>query len=73
MEDGDSTQNLEKNIFRKYFRKAFNIRNVFQPTWIRCRSILAYFTNREFVVRKSNFVFYFGVFLWFVFIVQKIF
>ena len=73
MEDGDSIQNLEKNIFRKYFRKAFNVRYVLQPTWIRCRSILAYFTNREFVVCKSNFVFYFGFFLWFVFLIKKIF
>ena len=72
MEDGDSTQNLEKNIFRKYFRKAFNIRNVFQPTWIRCRSILAYFTNREFVVRKFNFILRIGTLFWIVSLFAKI-
>ena len=73
MEDGDSTQNLEKNIFRKCFRKIFNVGNVFQPTWIRRSTILAYFNNREFVVRKSRFVFYFGFILWFIFFIQKIF
>ena len=73
MEDGDSTQSMEENIFRKYFRKVINVGDVLQPTWIRCCSVLAYFTNREFVVRKSNFVFYFGFFLWFIVFIQKIF
>jgi len=72
MEDGDSYKNLEKNIFRKPIRKIFDVGNVLQPFWVRCRSILSLYNNREFMVRKLNLVLYIGVIFWSLFLFSKI-
>jgi hypothetical protein len=73
MSDGDSKINLEENFCGKPVSKVFDVGNVLQPFRFRFGSIPTYFTNRKFVERKFGFVFYFGLFLWSVFFISKIF
>jgi len=73
MSDGDSKINMEENFCGKPIGKVLNVGNVLQPFRFRFGSIPTYFTNRKFVERKFNFVFYFSLFLWSIFFVSKIF
>lgn len=73
MSDGDSKINLEEDFCGEPVGKVFNVGDVLQPFRFRFGSILSYFTNRKFVERKFDFVFYFGVFLWSIFFISKIF
>ena len=72
MEDDSSDKDVEENLQGEPFSKIFNVRNVFQSIWVRYHSISALLTNREFVVRKFNFILRFGTLLWFVFLLTKI-
>jgi hypothetical protein len=73
MSDGDSKINLEENFCGEPIDKVFDVGNVLQPFRFRFGSISTYFTNRKFVERKFSFVFYFGLFLWSIFFISKIF
>lgn len=72
MDDDCTYKNLEKDIFRKSFGKIFNVGHVFQSIWIRCRPILSYYSNREYLIRQFNFVLYFGSILWIILLFSKI-
>jgi hypothetical protein len=72
MEDGESDKNVEKNLFREPIRKISHVSNVFQPIWVRCSPILSLYCNREFMVRKLNYVLHIGTLLWIVFLFSKI-
>jgi hypothetical protein len=72
MEDDSSDKDVEENLQGESFSKIFNVRNVFQSIWVRYHSISTLLTNREFVVRKFNFILRFGTLLWFVFLLTKI-
>jgi hypothetical protein len=72
MEDGESDKNLEENLFRKSIRKIPYVSDVLQPIWVRCSPILSLYCNREFVVRKFNYVLHIGTLLWIVFLFSKI-
>lgn len=72
MDDGESNQDVETNIFRKSFNKVPHVSNVFQPVWIRRSSILSCISNRKFILGKLNFVLYFGTLLWIIFFITKI-
>ena len=73
MEDGDSKNDLEKNIFRKHFSETADARDVFQPFWVRHNSILSIITDRRFVERKFNFIWIVGIVFWVGFFASKIF
>jgi hypothetical protein len=72
MEDDSSNKDVEENLQREPLSKILNVRNVFQSIWVRYHSISTLLTNREFVVRKFNFILRFGTLLWFVFLLTKI-
>lgn len=72
MEDDSSNKDVEENLQREPFSKIFNVRNVFQPIWVRYHSVSTFLTNREFVVGKFNFILRFGTLLWTVFLLTKI-
>ena len=73
MSDGDSKINLEEDFCGKSISKISYVGNVLQPFRFRFGSISTYFFNRKFVERKFDFVFYFGVLLWSIFFISKIF
>ena len=56
MRDGDSDKNMEEDIFGESLCKVSHDGDVFQPFWVRCDTVLSLYFDREFVVRKSNFV-----------------
>ena len=72
MDDGESNQDVETNIFRESLNKVPNVGDVFQPVWIRRSSILSCLSDRKFILGKLNFVLYFGTLLWFIFLITKI-
>ena len=72
--DGDSRKqnaDLEKNTKNKYFHRLPNVRDVFQPIWIRCRSIFSDIMDREFVESELRFVLYCGTILWVIYLIAK--
>lgn len=73
MDDGESNQDLETNILRESFNKIPYVGNVLQSLWVRCRSILPDSYNREFILRKFNFVLYIGIIFWSLLLISKIF
>lgn len=73
MEDGDSEIGLEKNILGERKCETPNVRDVFQPFWVRHDTVLSVITDREFVERKFNFVFIVGILFWVGFFISKIF
>lgn len=72
MDDDESNQDLEENIFKKYLNKISYAGNVFQPIWIRCGSIFSYISNREFVLDQFNFVLRIGTLFWIIFLISQI-
>lgn len=73
MDDGESNQDVETSIFGESFNKVPYVGNVFQSIWIRCGSILSDCNNREFILRKFNFVLCIGVIFWSLFLISEIF
>lgn len=72
MGDGDSDTNMEEDIFGEPICKVSHDSDVFQPFWVRCDTVLSLYFDREFVVRKSNFVLRIGTILWIIFLFSKI-
>lgn len=72
MDDGESNQDVETNIFRESFNKVPYVSDVLQPVWIRCSSILSCISNREFILGKLNFVLRVGTLFWIIFLITKI-
>jgi len=72
MEDGESDKNVEENLFRESVRKIPYVSNVLQPIWVRCRSILSLHCDREFMVRKLDYVLHIGTVLWIIFLFSEI-
>ena len=72
MGDGDSDKNMEEDIFGEPLCKVSHDSDVFQPFWVRCDTVLSLYFDREFVVRKFNFILRIGTLLWFVFLLTKI-
>ena len=73
MEDGDSKSNVEKNFHGKHVGKISNVRDVFQPFWIRHSSVLSLIVDGEFVERKFNFIWIVGIVFWICLLISKIF
>jgi hypothetical protein len=73
MEDGDSKNNLEKNFRGKSVGQISDVRDVFQPVWIRYNSVLPFIFDRRFVESKFRFVLFVGFVLWVCFFVSQIF
>lgn len=72
MDDDESNQDVETNIFGEPFNKVPYVGDVFQSIWIRCCSILFNCYNREFILRKFNFVLRIGTILWSLFLISEI-
>ena len=72
MEDDSSNKDMEENLQREPLSKILNVRNVFQSIWVRYHSISTLLTNREFVVRKFNFILRIGTLFWIVSLFAKI-
>ena len=72
MGDGDSNKDMEEDIFGKPICKVSHDSNVFQPFWVRCDTVLSLYFDREFVVRKFNFVLRIGIIFWIIFLFSKI-
>jgi hypothetical protein len=73
MEDGDSKNDLEKNFRGEPIGQISNVRNVFQPVWLRYNSVLPFIFDRRFVESKLRFVLSIGTFIWVCFFISKIF
>lgn len=73
MDDDETKQNLETNIFRKLISKVSYAGDVLQPLWVRRGSILSLFSNRKFILRQFNLVLYIGVIFWSLLLISKIF
>jgi hypothetical protein len=69
--DDESHKNLEKHSNGESIREILNVRNVLQPIWVRCRSILSYYSNREYLVRQFNFVLNLGIIFWVILLISK--
>ena len=69
--DDECNQNLEKFPNGELSDKMFNVRYVFQSIWVRCRTILSYNSNREYLVRQFNFVLNLGTILWAILLFTK--
>lgn len=72
MGDGDSNKDMEKDVFGESVCKVSHDSDVFQPFWVRCNTVLSVYLDREFVVRKFNFVLRIGTILWIIFLFSKI-
>lgn len=72
MDDGESNQDLETNIHRKFINKISNAGNVLQSIWIRCSTILSYNHDRKFILRKCNFILRVGTIFWIIFFISQI-
>jgi len=73
MDDDETKQNLETNIFRKLISKVSYVGDVLQSLWVRRGSILSLFSNRKFILRQFNLVLYIGVIFWSLLLISKIF
>jgi len=73
MDDESKRKNMETNIFGEFGSKISDVGDVFQSLWVRRGSILPYYYHRKFILRKFNFVLYFGIILWVIFYLSKIF
>jgi hypothetical protein len=69
--DDESHKNLEKRFNGKPIREILNVRNVLQPIWVRCRPIISYYSNREYLIRQFNFVLNLGILFWAIFLISK--
>ena len=72
MDDDSRKQNLEKDIPRQFIPTISDDSTILQPFWVRCDTVLSLYFDREFVVRKSNFVLRIGTILWIIFLFSKI-
>jgi hypothetical protein len=73
MDDYEQNQNMETNIFGEPINKVPNVGDVLQSIRFRYRTILSDSINRKFILRKSRFVLRFGIILWIIFLISKIF
>ena len=71
--DDECSENMEKFPNGELSGKILNVGNVLQSVWIRCDSILSYYSNREYLVRQLDFVLNFGVILWAILLFSKSF
>jgi hypothetical protein len=69
--DDESYKNLEKYSNGESIREILNVRNVLQPIWVRCRSILSYYSDREYLVRQFNFVLNLGIIFWAILLISQ--
>mgnify|MGYP000043844568 FL=1 len=69
--DDESHKNLEKHSNGESIREILNVRNVLQPIWVRCRSILSYYSDREYLVRQFNFVLNLGIIFWAILLISQ--
>jgi hypothetical protein len=72
MDDDESNQDVETNIFGESFNKVPYVGNVLQSIWIRCSSILSDCYDREFILCKFNFVLRIGTIFWSLFLISEI-
>lgn len=70
--DDESYKDLEEFPEGELGGKMFNVRNVLQSIWIRCSTILSYYSNREYLIRQLNFVSNLGIIFWTIFLLTKI-
>jgi hypothetical protein len=70
--DDESYKDLEEFPEGELGGKMFNVRNVLQSIWIRCGTILSYYSNREYLIRQLNFVSNLGIIFWTIFLLTKI-
>jgi len=69
--DDESYKNLEKYSNGESIREILNVSNVLQPIWVRCRSILSYYSDREYLVRQFNFVLNLGIIFWTILLISQ--
>jgi hypothetical protein len=69
--DDESHKNLEKYSNGESIREILNVRNVLQPIWVRCRPILSYYSDREYLVRQFNFVLNLGIIFWAILLISQ--
>lgn len=72
MEDDEKNKNMENDVSRKPLPNIFNASTVLQSFWIRCRSIFPNITDRKFMERELNLVFYCGIVFWFLYLFSKV-
>lgn len=70
--DDESYKDLEEFPEGELGGKMFNVSNVLQSIWIRCSTILSYYSNREYLIRQLNFVSNLGIIFWTIFLLTKI-
>lgn len=71
--DDESYKDMEEFPNGELGGKVFNVRNVLQSIWVRCRPILSYYSNREYLIRQLNFVSNIGIIFWTIFLLTKTF
>ena len=71
--DDESYKDMEKFPNGELGGKVFNVRYVLQSIWVRCRPILSYYSNREYLIRQLNFVSNIGIIFWTIFLLTKTF
>lgn len=61
---------LEQITQTEYFYNLPNDSDVFQPFWVRCRSMVASTKNRKFIEGQCRFVLYSGIILWIIYLIS---
>lgn len=72
MEDDEKNKNVEDDVPRKPLSSIFNVGTIFQSFWIRCRSVFPDITDRKFMERELNLVFYCGSIFWVLYLLSKV-
>jgi hypothetical protein len=67
----DGSRNLEQNIKKERSYILSVLGAVFQPLWLRHRSILANRKDWEFMVRQFHYVLHCGLLFWTLFILSQ--
>ena len=71
--DDESYKDMEEFPNGELGGKVFNVRNVLQSIWVRCRSIFPNTTDRKFMEGELRFVLYSGVIFWTLYLVYETF
>ncbi len=71
--DDESNKDMEEDIPRKHICEVFNAWNVLQSIWVRCNTILSFYSNKQYILRQFNLVLYLGSMFWLILLLSKTF
>ena len=72
MEDGEKQVYVAENVSRQPVTNISNVSTIFQPIWVRCRSIFSNIMDRKFMESQLRVVLYCGILFWSLFLLSQV-